>query len=54
MKKLSLRINPLYDAELIAHLSGVGKRERSRELRRIIRAGLRMIGKREAGSSKKK
>lgn len=41
--KLSFRIHPDYDAELIAHLSGVGKRERSRELRRLIRVGLRVV-----------
>ncbi|KJR97931.1 MAG: hypothetical protein VR68_11500 [Peptococcaceae bacterium BRH_c4a] len=43
--KLSFRIHPEYDAELIAHLSGMDKGKKSRELRRIIRAGLRVVAK---------
>ncbi len=40
--KFSFRIHPEYDAELIAHLSGMDRGKRSRELRKIIRAGLRV------------
>lgn len=43
MTKLSLRLCPEYDAELIHFLENLKKGKMSREIRKIIRVGMKVL-----------